>query len=286
MPPVSQSQRRAMWAAAAGHSNIGIPQSVGKEFAESDPGGKLPQRVHKRADGGSLDDRVIEAATHLARTPRRQMGGGLSPSMAAPWWERAEARSEERSPYGFSLGTGAGRNDKNNVNLMAESYVLPADVIAGLGEGNSLHGAAVWDSIIKSMPYGTAGPPRDRGRGPPQPPHGGLPQGKEPLTPTLASGGKAKEENDTEEETVPVITADGEILVHPDHVEMIGRHFLGNRGATASHDAAMKHGHEVLDEFVKEVLGREIGRLQKLKGPHGSKNASIGHNKDAIARAA
>lgn len=45
MPPVSDKQRRAMYAAAAGKSNIGIPKSVGKEFTKADPGGKLPTRA-------------------------------------------------------------------------------------------------------------------------------------------------------------------------------------------------------------------------------------------------
>jgi len=45
MPAVSEAQRRAMFAAAAGKSNIGIPKSVGKEFSEADPGGKLPEKV-------------------------------------------------------------------------------------------------------------------------------------------------------------------------------------------------------------------------------------------------
>lgn len=44
-PPVSEAQRRAMFAAKAGNSNIGIPQHVGKEFAEADPGGKLPEHA-------------------------------------------------------------------------------------------------------------------------------------------------------------------------------------------------------------------------------------------------
>lgn len=42
MPPVSEKQRRAMFAAKAGNSTIGIPQSVGKDFADADPGGPLP----------------------------------------------------------------------------------------------------------------------------------------------------------------------------------------------------------------------------------------------------
>lgn len=45
MPPVSQAQRGAMRAAAAGKSTLGIPKKVGKEFDAADPGGKLPTRV-------------------------------------------------------------------------------------------------------------------------------------------------------------------------------------------------------------------------------------------------
>jgi hypothetical protein len=43
----SQAQRRAMYAAAAGHSNIGIPKGVAKEFVEADKPGKLPERKKK-----------------------------------------------------------------------------------------------------------------------------------------------------------------------------------------------------------------------------------------------
>jgi hypothetical protein len=37
MPAVSGKQYRAMQAAAHGHSTLGIPQKVGKEFAEATP---------------------------------------------------------------------------------------------------------------------------------------------------------------------------------------------------------------------------------------------------------
>ena len=42
-PPVSEAQRKAMFAAKSGHSTLGIPQKVGAEFAKADPGGKLPE---------------------------------------------------------------------------------------------------------------------------------------------------------------------------------------------------------------------------------------------------
>ena len=45
MPPVSENQRKAMYAAAAGKSTLGIPKKVGKEFTKADKGGKLPKKV-------------------------------------------------------------------------------------------------------------------------------------------------------------------------------------------------------------------------------------------------
>lgn len=45
MPAVSQAQRRLMFAAAAKPGGVdGVPQSVGKDFANADPGGKLPEK--------------------------------------------------------------------------------------------------------------------------------------------------------------------------------------------------------------------------------------------------
>jgi hypothetical protein len=59
-PPVSENQRKAMHAAAAGKSTLGIPKSVGKEFAEADPGGKLPQ-----SKSDAVDPRINAAILKL-----------------------------------------------------------------------------------------------------------------------------------------------------------------------------------------------------------------------------
>lgn len=56
MPPKSEKQRRAMYAAAAGKSTIGIPQSVGKEFVgDAKPEKPARKRSPKRR---SAMDRV------------------------------------------------------------------------------------------------------------------------------------------------------------------------------------------------------------------------------------
>jgi hypothetical protein len=52
MPIVSEKQKGAMYAAAAGKSTLGIPKKVGKEFVKSGPASKnLPNKVQKRAAG-------------------------------------------------------------------------------------------------------------------------------------------------------------------------------------------------------------------------------------------
>ncbi len=44
-----------MRAAASGHSTLGIPKSVGKDFSNADPGGKLPLRAKpKRKKGRAM----------------------------------------------------------------------------------------------------------------------------------------------------------------------------------------------------------------------------------------
>lgn len=57
MPFKSEAQRRALYAAAAGNSTLGIPKEVGQKFVAHDEGGKLPvhaqpEKLKKRALSG------------------------------------------------------------------------------------------------------------------------------------------------------------------------------------------------------------------------------------------
>lgn len=48
MPYTSKAQQRAMYAAAEGHSTLGIPKKVGKDFVAAGPASsKLPDRRTK-----------------------------------------------------------------------------------------------------------------------------------------------------------------------------------------------------------------------------------------------
>jgi len=63
MPPVSEKQRRAMEAAAHGHSTLGIPKKVGQEFANADPGGKLPKAAKPTPQGHHMTERHAAGQT-------------------------------------------------------------------------------------------------------------------------------------------------------------------------------------------------------------------------------
>lgn len=70
MPTVSRPQQRAMFAAAAGHSTLGIPKGVGQEFAEADM---------RRAHGGKLTDKdrgKMESLRGRAKTSAERSGKG------------------------------------------------------------------------------------------------------------------------------------------------------------------------------------------------------------------
>lgn len=54
MPDVSRAQQKAMYAAKAGHSTLGIPAKVGAEFVAADKTAgnpKLPARAAKPSHG-------------------------------------------------------------------------------------------------------------------------------------------------------------------------------------------------------------------------------------------
>lgn len=95
-------------------------------------------------------------------------GGGIPTSEAlSPWYARAEERSMIH-PEGLITSTGAGRTDVHNINVPSGSYVVPADVVSGLAEGNTLSGASVMDRMMHSNPYGIQGGGGRHGSGPPR----------------------------------------------------------------------------------------------------------------------
>lgn len=79
--------------------------------------------------------------------------------------KRARGGAVETHPGGLLASHVAGRTDHLPLNVKAGSYVIPADVVSGLGEGNSLAGKNVLSQMFgggkQAMPY----TPAHRARG-------------------------------------------------------------------------------------------------------------------------
>jgi 8-oxo-dGTP pyrophosphatase MutT (NUDIX family) len=179
-----------------------------------------------------------------ATTPKRDMGGSMSLSTLDPSWTRQDWQQAGRTQTGFLGGNTLGRADSIKTQAPAGSYILPADVIAGLGEGNSNAGSRVFDEILHTLPYGIQGSRQPGGRGPPTAQRMSFPRNE-------SKGGAVK--SDTVE-PVDVLLSDGERVVMPSHVKAIGR-------------GDLRRGHAILDNFVLSERKKNIKKLKSLPPP-------------------
>lgn len=132
----------------------------------------------------------------------------------------------------------AGRTDHLPINVPQGSYVLPADIVSSLGEGNTEAGLKVAKSIFSAHIYGQ----KKLGSGNPYNANG-LPYG---MPSPRANGGAT--------DTVPVVVAGGEFILSPEEVLRVG-----------SGDLA--RGHKILDDFVLGQRAKTIKVLKRLPGP-------------------
>ena len=181
------------------------------------------------------DKQAVAIALSNARKGRAF--GGVAPLESIQGNATHLTRAENR-PYGLIHSSIPGRTDRIPLNVAPHSYVIPSDVVSGIGQGNTLAGAKLLHSALPNM----ASPKMQHFHSTiPKVPHigGGL-----------AKGGPAEGKGDT----VPVITAGGEFIVHPAQVFLIG---FGD----------LKEGHKKLDAMVKSVRKQVIARTKKLPGP-------------------
>lgn len=143
----------------------------------------------------------------------------------------------------------AGRTDHLPMHVHSGSYVIPADIISAMGEGNTMAGFRAARRIFGGTPYGQKKMPYGQGADPYG--QGAVPygQGEGPYASQPvkhAAGGKT--------DAVPVVVAGGEYVIHPADVTRLGH---GDINA----------GHKILDAFVKKMRAKTIKTLQKLPGP-------------------
>jgi hypothetical protein len=179
----------------------------------------VSSNISEMVHAGHPQDQAVAAALRTAREGMKR-GGGI------------------KAHKGPIHSTVAGRTDHLPMHVSSGSYVIPADIISAMGEGNSMAGFKVAKSIFSiSGPYG-----KSTGKMP----YGGsdMPYGQP--SPRKAEGGEV--------DAVPIVAAGGEYVISPEEVEHIG-------------GGSMDHGHKVLDAFVKKMRKKTIQTLQSLPGP-------------------
>jgi hypothetical protein len=146
----------------------------------------------------------------------------------------------------------AGRTDHLPMHVPSGSYVIPADIIGAMGEGNTMAGFKQVRRMFGGIPYGNQAAPYGQDKGPygaktdtqPYDPSQGPYQSE---LPGKAHGGSAANH-------VAIVAAGGEYVLTPDEVRMAG-------------DGDLERGHRVLDDFIKRYRQKTIKTLQKLPGP-------------------
>lgn len=188
------------------------------------------------------------------RGGRLAAGGVPSASQMAPWFVHRDA-SEMTHPRGLVASATPGRHDVIPLSVASGSYVVPADVVSGISEGNTLAGARHLEAAMHTGPGGLPLSHATIHSTIPHPPsvghlaHGGMADGAMPrmvhphewATREVPGG-------------IPVIVAGGEFIYGPDDVRHIG-------------DGDLTRGHDKLDQFVLHARAKNVRQTAKLPGP-------------------
>ena len=198
------------------------------------------RELHSGSSTGPIVKKRAQAvaiAMSVAGRSKRAAGGA---SGAPPWYVRNEARGMLHT--GAIHSPVAGRTDHLPMNVPAGSYVLDAEHVGHLGQGNTMSGHARLDHMFSSGPFGTALPKMGHGHG--------IPHAPSPHMPKFAEGGVPHDHG----EAVPIMAAGGEYVIPPHVVKIIGE---GN----------LDHGHQILDAWVLRERKKHKQTLAKLPGP-------------------
>jgi hypothetical protein len=162
-----------------------------------------------------------------------------------PWEVKAEARG--LVPHsGFIPGTGGGRADTVPMGVKKGAYVVPADILSGLGGGNSAAGANAMNKMFSMGPYGTAMPKIGRAS---RPHFMGVQKTAKPIRQRFADGGMDMDQNPVAD----IVASNGEMVIPPEKlVEKFGD---------------LDYAHNTMDKFVEHVRKKTIKKLRKLPGP-------------------
>lgn len=191
---------------------------------------------------------AIAIALDVQRRAKMAAGGKID----TPFYARSGAKSLERA--GMIHSPVGGRTDALPANVKANSFIIPADVVSGVGQGNSLAGANAFNKMFKSAPFGAA-MPHPAGGGMKSPtmkmPTAGMMKGRK----GFADGGMPMADMGPDQNPeVSVALAGGEYHVGPEVVAQIG-------------GGSVEKGHQILDSMVQHIRKQTIKTLKRLPKP-------------------
>jgi hypothetical protein len=164
-----------------GPNKLAVPLTAGIAGAASGDDGEPSTDISPASDRESAIDRALRASGQYAS------GGGVRPGNVAKPINKAITLAQGHNPMtGPIHGVTPGRADHIATSVPAGSHILPADLVSGLGQGNTNAGMHVLHKMFKASKL-----PRK-----------------------FASGGSA--------EPIDVLLSDGEYAIHPDIVAEIG----------------------------------------------------------------
>jgi hypothetical protein len=198
----------------------------------------------KGATGAALVPRLGgHLVPHLASGGLPNLGLGPSDSSTAGMNLRQSARSLYH-PGGFIHSGVAGRTDALPLAVPADSHVIPADVVSGIGEGNSIKGARLLDQIFHAGPWGAKA----------------VKTGPAERAMSFARGGHG-------DRITEILAAGGEYVVRPEAVARYGGAARRQDPKRHGRKSDMSAGHDTIDDFILRARKHVIATTRKLPGP-------------------
>jgi hypothetical protein len=162
-------------------------------------------------------------------------------ALAAAYRIKRQGRADGGRVHTGSILSGVpGRTDLHPMHVKSGSYVLPADHVSSLGQGNTIAGLSRLNKMFNMGPYGAA-----------------MPKGKRAHLPKFghAKGGGVEDHG----EPTPINAAGGEFVIPPEKI----LEWMESNGFHPDLDA----GHKELDRWVVENRKKHAQTLSKLPGP-------------------
>ena len=197
----------------------------------------ISHNISEMVHAGHPQEQAIAAALNTARKAKL-VGGPLDyrkPDMTIPKpnYPMAGQHMTHSGPIHSPV---AGRTDHLPMSVKSGSYVIPADIISSMGEGNTMAGFKIARRMFSSKPYTQESQPYTESE---QPYAEGKPYG------ARADGGSTP---------VEIVAAGGEYVIHPKDITHLG-------------GGDIDHGHDILDHFIIGYRKKTIDVLKKLPGP-------------------